>query len=118
VKSEEGTQEYETEEICSVCIEAAYVRYAVGNLRADYPTHLYPQKLALTSPTSSSRSVGVVRSLTQATEFFFVLYVRYRHDMSQLVARNGVTKCKIGDTVEKSCIILTSFYNNLVENPN
>jgi hypothetical protein len=32
---------------------------------------LYPQKLALTSPTSSSRSVGIVRSRTQATEFSF-----------------------------------------------
>jgi hypothetical protein len=30
---------------------------------------LYPQKLALTSPTSGGRSIGVVRSRTQATEF-------------------------------------------------
>jgi hypothetical protein len=30
---------------------------------------LYPQKLALTSPTSGGRSVGIVRSRTQATEF-------------------------------------------------
>jgi hypothetical protein len=29
---------------------------------------LYPQKLALTSPTSDDRSVGVVRSRTKATE--------------------------------------------------
>jgi hypothetical protein len=29
---------------------------------------LYPQKLALTSPTSGGRSVGIVRSRTQATE--------------------------------------------------
>jgi hypothetical protein len=33
---------------------------------------LYPQKLALTSPTSDGRSVGIVRSRTQATEFFFL----------------------------------------------
>jgi hypothetical protein len=32
---------------------------------------LYPQKLALTSPTSGGRSVGVVRSRTQAMEFCF-----------------------------------------------
>jgi hypothetical protein len=32
---------------------------------------LYPQKLALTSPTSGNRSVGIGRSRTQATEFFF-----------------------------------------------
>jgi hypothetical protein len=30
----------------------------------------YPQKLALNSPTSGGRSVGIVRSLTQVTEFF------------------------------------------------
>jgi hypothetical protein len=39
---------------------------------------LYPQTLALTSPTSGSRSVGIIRSRTQATEFFFVLYVELR----------------------------------------
>jgi hypothetical protein len=33
--------------------------------------NLYPQKLALTSPTSGGRSVGIVRSRTQATEFSF-----------------------------------------------
>jgi hypothetical protein len=31
-------------------------------------TTLYPQKLALTSPTSGGRSVGIVRSRTKATE--------------------------------------------------
>jgi hypothetical protein len=30
-----------------------------------------PQTLALTSPTSGGRSIGIVRSLTQATEFSF-----------------------------------------------
>jgi hypothetical protein len=30
---------------------------------------LYPQKLTLTSPTSGGRSVGIVRSRTQTTEF-------------------------------------------------
>jgi hypothetical protein len=33
---------------------------------------LYPQKLGLTSPTSSGRSVGIVRSRTQATQFSLV----------------------------------------------
>ena len=32
-------------------------------------TPLYPQKLALTSPTGGGRSVGIVRSRTKATEF-------------------------------------------------
>jgi hypothetical protein len=30
------------------------------------------KKLALTSPTSSGRSVGIVRSRTQTTEFSFI----------------------------------------------
>jgi hypothetical protein len=42
---------------------------AVGIRRADYATLLYPQKSALTSPKSCGRSVGLVRSRTQATEF-------------------------------------------------
>ena len=36
---------------------------------ADHVTPLYPQKLALTSPTGGGRSVGIVRSRTKATEF-------------------------------------------------
>jgi hypothetical protein len=31
----------------------------------------YPQKLALTSPTGGSRSVGILRSRTKAMEFVF-----------------------------------------------
>jgi hypothetical protein len=34
---------------------------------------LYPQKMALTLPTSGGRSVGIVLSRTQATEFFFII---------------------------------------------
>jgi hypothetical protein len=33
----------------------------------------YPHKLAITSPTSGGRSVGVVRSRTQTMEFFLWL---------------------------------------------
>jgi hypothetical protein len=33
---------------------------------------LYPQKFALTSPASGGRSVDVVRSRTQATQFFLI----------------------------------------------
>jgi hypothetical protein len=35
---------------------------------------LYPKKLSLTSPTSCGRSVGIVHSRTQATEFSFTLF--------------------------------------------
>jgi len=38
-------------------------------------TPLYPQKLALTSPTGGGRSVGIVRSRTKATEFFFFYFL-------------------------------------------
>jgi hypothetical protein len=42
---------------------------AVGIRHADHVAPLYPQKLALTSPTSGGRSVGKVRSRTQTMEF-------------------------------------------------
>jgi len=44
----------------------------VGIRCADHVTPLYPQKLALTSPTGGGRSVGIVRVRTKATEFVFV----------------------------------------------
>jgi hypothetical protein len=44
---------------------------AIGIHHADHATTLYPQTLALTSPTNGGRSVGVVRSQTQATEFVY-----------------------------------------------
>jgi hypothetical protein len=37
---------------------------------------LYPQKLALTSPTSGGHSVGIVRSRTQTTEFVCFCFIR------------------------------------------
>jgi len=42
----------------------------VGTRCADHVTPLYPQKLALTSPTGGGRSVGIVRVRIKATEFF------------------------------------------------
>jgi len=35
--------------------------------------------LALTSPTGGGRSVGIVRSRTEATEFFFLPHVYWKH---------------------------------------
>jgi hypothetical protein len=43
---------------------------AVRIRRADYATPLYPQNLALTSPTGGSRSVGIAGSRTQVAEYF------------------------------------------------
>jgi len=42
---------------------------AVGSRCVDHVTPLYPQKLALTSPTGGGRSVGIVRVRTKAKEF-------------------------------------------------
>jgi hypothetical protein len=42
------------------------------NRCTDHVTPLYPQKLALTSPTGGGRSVGRVRSRTKATEFSLI----------------------------------------------
>jgi len=44
----------------------------VGTRCADHVTPLYPQKLALVSPTGGGRSVGIVRVRTKATEFSLV----------------------------------------------
>jgi hypothetical protein len=42
---------------------------AVRIRHADHVVPLYPQTLALTSPTSGGRLFGIVRSQTRATEF-------------------------------------------------
>jgi len=48
-------------------------------------TPLYPQKLALTSPTGGGRSVGIVRSRTKATEFSLVLNINRRSDLQEVL---------------------------------
>ena len=51
----------------------------MGNRCADHVTPLYPQKVALTLPTGSGRSVGIVRSRTKATEFSLVSLVMWTY---------------------------------------
>jgi hypothetical protein len=46
--------------------------YGLGIRRADHVT-LYPQILALTSPTCGGRSIGIVRFRTKATEILLRL---------------------------------------------
>jgi hypothetical protein len=41
-------------------------------------SNLYPHMLAITSPTSGGRSVGIVHSRTQTTEFFLSSYLTAR----------------------------------------
>jgi hypothetical protein len=60
--------------------------YGLGDPPLSPRGTLYPQKLALTSTTSGGRSAGIVRSRTQATEFFkhnfiFLLYGLMWHDV-------------------------------------
>jgi hypothetical protein len=52
--------------------------------RTDHATPLYPQKLALTSPTSGGRSVGIVGSQTKATELVAV-YDGLRNEVFEVV---------------------------------
>ena len=61
---------------------------------ANHVTPLYPQKLALTSPTGGGRSVGMVRSRTKATEFSFTVVVSAVQDyaLTQTHFRTGVHK--------------------------
>jgi len=66
---------------------------AVGTRCADHVTSLYPQKLALTSPTGSGRSVGIVRVRTKATEFSFILPTLLGFEDS------GLLECYILSTV-------------------
>jgi hypothetical protein len=40
---------------------------------ADHETPLYPQKFALTSPTSGGRSVGIVCTRTKAAELLVII---------------------------------------------
>jgi hypothetical protein len=46
---------------------------AVGILRANHALPLYPLQLALTSPTSSGRLIGIVLSRTEATELLLLV---------------------------------------------
>jgi hypothetical protein len=45
---------------------------------------LYPQKLALTSSISGGRSVGIVRSRTQVTEFISQEYYKKNYFCAQI----------------------------------
>ena len=50
----------------------------MGTRCADHVTPLYPQKLALNSPTGGGRSVGIVRVRTKATELSYIYIFRMK----------------------------------------
>jgi len=66
---------------------------AVGNRCANHVTPLYPQKLALISPTGGGRSVGIVRVRTKATEFSLVYGVHIGLEFYSKYLRVRVSRC-------------------------
>jgi hypothetical protein len=79
---------------------------SVGVRHTDYTTPLYSKKLALTSPTSDSPSFGIVRSRTQATDFFWWKLIKEHNRLYILFS----TLCFITD-----CVLVThiSFFRGL-----
>ena len=74
---------------------------------------LYPQNLALTSPTGGGRSVGIVRLRTKATEFFFyVNKIMSKSPDWRLVSVQGKLKLK-----KKKIRLFASFYYILLTIP-
>ena len=65
----------------------------LGTRCADHVTPLYPQKLALTSPTGGGRSVGIVRVRTKATEFSLVFYTFSTKQYWSVFYFNHFNKC-------------------------
>jgi hypothetical protein len=61
---------------------------AVGIRRADYATHFYPQKLALTSSTSGGRSVVIDRPRIKATELLLLLLLLF--NVGSLTSHNPI----------------------------
>jgi hypothetical protein len=62
---------------------------AVGTRHADHVAPFIRKKLAITSPTSGGRSVGIVRSRTQTMEFsFFSEYLTVCHSNDCIVVSN------------------------------
>jgi hypothetical protein len=67
----------------------------MGIREADHATPRYPQKFALTSPTSGGRSVGIVRSRTQVTEFssvFGLFNMSLRRKKEKKMKEKGTNK--------------------------
>jgi hypothetical protein len=75
--------------------------YGLGIRCADHATPLYPQKLALTSPTSSGRLVGIVRLRTKATEL-----VLPPHDT--VVTEKTTTYASVETSIRVCCSVLLS----------
>jgi hypothetical protein len=68
---------------------------------------LYSQELALTSPASGGRSVGIVRSRTKATQFVVARYDIVNSKRSSSTFRNKLSTskqgCKLNQTINQFC---------------
>jgi hypothetical protein len=87
-------------------------RYRKSTVRRRNPSRwprstLYSQKLALTSPTIGGRSVGIVRSRTQATEFSF------SNNYQNCWARHIVALESLQNWISLGFELLTTRYRNL-----
>ena len=78
---------------------------AVGNRYADHVTPLYPHKLALTSPTGGGRSVGMVRSRTEATEFSFFSIIRSGNSSISRTCNNTEISHPLSQFHSQSCYV-------------
>jgi len=79
---------------------------AVGTRCSDHVTPLFPQKLALTSPTGGGRSVGIVRVRTKATEFSFLYIYTFTSAVLGLGGRRysySIVNLNILKCLENSC---------------
>jgi hypothetical protein len=73
---------------------------------------LYPQKLALTSPTSGGRSVGIDRLRTKAAEFVFVFCISMKLiSLIQMCINELCIKVRIGKYLSHTFPIQNSFQN-------
>jgi hypothetical protein len=74
---------------------------------------LYLQKLALTLPTSGGRSVGIVRSRTQATEFVVFLLGKIL-PFIPLVASHDTMCMLLVASHDTMCMLLTNIIRKLM----
>jgi hypothetical protein len=67
---------------------------------------IHPQKLALTSPTSGGRSVGIVRSQTKATEFICNNIYETWNVYTTLPQANSMTFISNANTIASQIVVV------------
>jgi len=79
-------------------------------------TPLYPQKLALTSPTGGGRYVGIVRVRTKATEFslLLLLFNLSRQCSGYYIHRQCVYSLPAGEVIKRVSYVFLYFGNTVL----